>query len=61
MLDALVDLELGMGLEIFPDGCLGVVARPPGAVGEHVGGHVFDNSVKNDAVTALAGEWSISL
>ena len=32
-----LDLELGVGLEIFVDGGLGVVTWTPRAVGKHVG------------------------
>jgi len=44
VVDLLVDLELWVGLEVVVDGGLGVVARSPGAVGEHIRGQVFDSS-----------------
>ena len=57
--DALIDFEFRVGFEVFPDGGFGIVAGAPGAVGEHVLGQVFDNSIKYHAVTADAGQWSI--
>ena len=50
--DALVNLELGVGLEIVPNRSLRIVARPPGAIGILVCGHVLDQRVKDDAVTS---------
>ena len=38
VVDALVDLELRMALEPFMNGCFGVVANLPGAIGEGSGG-----------------------
>ena len=52
MVDLFVDLKLRVGLEIRVDGGLGVVAGPPGAVWEHVGGHVFNEGVEDHAVAA---------
>lgn len=59
VVDLLVGLELGVGLEIVVDGGLGVVARPPGAVGEHDGGHVHDGGVEDDAVAAGSDQWGV--
>jgi hypothetical protein len=52
MLNAFVDFKLGLSLEILPHCRFRIIARPPGAVREHVGRHVFDECVENDAVTA---------
>src|ERR1017187_7997435 len=58
--DLLVDLELGMGLDEVPYGGIGAVALPS-AVGEHLGGHVFDHGVEHHAVAAHRGKRSVGL
>lgn len=52
VVDVFVDLELSMRLQPFMNGCFGVVANVPGAIGEGAGGEVFNGSVKHDAVAA---------
>ena len=61
MVDLFVDLELWVGLEVVVDGGLGVVARSPGAVGEQVRGHVFDDGVEDDAVAAGGDQRGVGL
>jgi hypothetical protein len=61
MLDAFVDLELRMGLQILPHRSLRVVARAPWPVGEHVGRHVFDYRVEDNTVAAHLVERRIGL
>src|SRR5665647_2328890 len=58
--DGSVYLELGVRLQVFPHCRLRVVARPPRAVGEHVRGHVLDDSVEHHAVAAHGGERRVS-
>ena len=61
MLDAFINLKLWISLQVFPNGSFRIVTGAPGAVGEHVGGHVFDDGVKDAAVTADASEWSVGM
>ena len=61
MVDLFVDLELRVILEVLVDGGLGVVARSPGAVGEQVRGHVFDDGVEDDAVAAGGDQRGVGL
>ncbi len=61
MIDLFVDFKLRMAFEVFPNRRLGIVSWAPGAVGEHVFGHVFDNGVEHNAVAADAGERGIGL
>jgi hypothetical protein len=51
VVNLLIDLELGVGLEVFPYSGLWVIAMIPGPVREHVSGQIFNNCVKHHAVT----------
>src|ERR1035441_2319783 len=61
MVNLPVDLEFRMTLEVLSHSSPGVVARTPGAVGKHLGGHVVDHGVEYHAVTAHRGERSVGL
>ena len=61
MLDGFIDFEFGVGFKVFPDCGFGVVAGPPGAIGEHVCWHILDDGVEYDTVAAIAGERGICL
>ena len=56
MVHLIVDLELGMVLQVILDGGLGAIARAPGTIGEHVSGHVFNHRVEHHAVAADRSE-----
>ena len=52
MIDGFIDFELGVGFQEFEDSSFRIVARSPRAIGEHIGGHVFDDSIEDTAVTS---------
>jgi hypothetical protein len=56
-----VDNELGVCCEECADGRLWIVARPPGTVGEHALGHVFDDRIKDATITAGRDERGVRL
>lgn len=55
----LVDFEFGVGFKVFPHGGFWVVAGTPGAVGEHVLGHILNQGIHNHTVATDAGERGI--
>ncbi len=59
MVYGFADFKFGVGFEVFPNCGFGVVARAPGAIGEHFLWEVFDDGVEDDAVTRLAYQRSI--
>lgn len=50
-----------MCLEVFPNSCFGIVARPPGPVRKHFLWHILDDGIEDDTIAALASEWRIGL
>ena len=50
-----------MGFKKLPNGGFGVVARTPRAVVEHFFWEVFDDSIEDDAVTALTDQGRVGL
>lgn len=61
MVDLIVCFKLRVCFQVFVYCGFRVVSRAPRSVWEHIDGHVFNDRVKNDAITSVAGQWSISL